>query len=292
MTAKVTENEPIDSYHGDKNWFSRSQLWDLVAKGPTVFHARHILGRMPGAFVNSSMEWGSMIHEWAETGPDWFKRVVLIPPSVLGKDGRRVKETSAWEAEQREKRPDAVFMKDDEFKALVDQTEMIMANPIFEELSSQTTHREISVRWRDPETNLPLKCRPDSLGRIVWDIKTTKEQQPLENFWKSVVDFGYDFQVEHYLAGLREAGFQVEKFVFLVTSTVPPYSCHAVTLPEGMLSRARKTLRRALNEVRDRIELDHWDPVDAGQVTELYIPDRFLEKEYGSRQSYRLPRIN
>jgi hypothetical protein len=233
-----------------------------------------------------SLSRGTHVHSWAEEGDEAFwARVVQIPESALGAGGRRTKATDEFEADILANRPEAIFLKADEVLSYRDQFRAMKANPVFEELSAATTHREISIRWRD-ELGLPLKCRPDALtGDCVWDIKTTKEQSPLETFWKSVVDYGYAFQVEHYMAGLRAAGMEREKFVFLVTSTVPPYACHAVTLPERLLAKARKQVRKTLAEIQSRIELDHWLPADCGQVTELFVPERYMEERNGYRPS-------
>jgi hypothetical protein len=145
---------------------------------------------------------------------------------------------------------------------------------------------------------LPLKCRPDAVtDTVIWDIKTTKEQKPLETFWKSVVDYGYGFQQELYLDGVRAAAISgrpdlagVKEFLFLVTSTVPPYACHAVRLPQRLAAKSRKQLRRVIAEVQMRCELDHWLPADSGQVTELFVPERYMEEEGNGRGPY-IPRV-
>jgi hypothetical protein len=154
----------------------------------------------------------------------------------------------------------------------------MLANPAFQRLRDETIAREVSIRWIDPTTGVWCKCRPDALTEeVVWDIKTTKEQNPLRDFWKSVVSYGYDVQAVHYLAGCEAAQLKADKFVFLVTSTVPPYACHAVTLPQGMLTKARRTLLSAMADINSRLSFDHWLPDDSGQVTELYVPGRFME---------------
>lgn len=251
-----------------------------------MFYAKHIAGTDNSRLDHPSLSRGTHVHEWAEGGDAAFwARVVQIPETALGAGGRRTKATDEFEADILAKRPDAVFLKAEEVGSYRAQFQAMQANPVFGELSAATTHREVSIRWRD-EIGLPLKCRPDAMtDDCVWDIKTTKEQSPLETFWKSVVDYGYAFQVEHYLAGLRAAGMEKTKFVFLISSTVPPYACHAVTLPERLLARARKQVRKTLAEIQSRLELDHWLPADCGQITELFVPERYMEERNGYRPS-------
>jgi hypothetical protein len=233
--------------------------------------------------LSDALKKGTHVHEWAEGGADaWWDRVVEIPTSFLGAGGRRTKATDEWEAEQLAGRPDAILLKPDEIVAYRDQFKAILANDVFRELSEATIAREFSIRWVD-DSGLKLKCRPDAVtDSCIWDIKTTREQRPLESFWKSVVDFGYGFQQCLYLEGIEASGLGavgIKDFVFLVTSTVPPYACHAVTLPARHIAKAAGQLRKTIAELQARLEMDHWLPEDSGRVTELYIPEKFMEAE-------------
>ena len=269
--------ESNSEYHSDKAWFSKSQLWDLVDRGPEVFFARHIAATDKHSLDTPSIARGRHVHLWSELGPDAFWNLVVeIPESALGAGGRRTKATEEFE---KTLAPNAIPLKKDEIASYKQQFARMMANEAFRELTEATTHREASIRWRDV-SGLPLKCRPDALTpKVCWDIKTTSEVKPLTTFWKSVVDYGYGFQAVHYLAGCRAAGLEVEEFVFLVTSTVFPYRCHAVRLPQRLLARAEVQLRRTIAEVQMRIEFDHWEPADSGRVTELFVPERYMEEE-------------
>ena len=283
--ASLSLTETLDQYHSDKAWYSKSQLWDLVTQGPQVFQARHVSCLDKSRAAHPALTRGTLVHAWAEEGQDaWWGRVVEIPESALGVGGRRVKATEDFEQDTLAARPDAILLKADEIASYRAQFAGMLANPAFAELTRQTIRRETSIRW--VERGLQLKCRPDAMTHdCVWDIKTTKEQAPLETFWKSVIDYGYAFQECHYLAGMRAAGMNVDRFVFLITSTVPPFACHAVTLPPRLVARAESQWRRTLDELQSRIELDHWLPADSGQITELFVPERFMEERRGHRSS-------
>jgi hypothetical protein len=273
--ATLSSDEAIAAYHADKAWFSKSQLWDLVDRGPEVFCARHIAGTDNSSLDSPSLTRGRLVHLWAEIGPKaWWDRVVEIPESALGSSGRRTKATEEFE---KTLAPDAIPLKADEIASYKRQFARMLANEAFVELTEATTQREASIRWRDV-SGLPLKCRPDALTKkCIWDIKTTAEAKPLDTFWKSVVDFGYSFQAVHYLDGCLAAGLEVEEFIFLITSTVFPYRCHAVRLPQRLLAKAAKHRRKVIAEVQMRIELNHWEPADSGRVTELFVPERYME---------------
>jgi hypothetical protein len=275
----------IQSYHSDREWWSKSQLWTLHSQGPAAFHARYF--GTPQTYGDSdALRKGTHVHEWAEQGNDaWLERVVEIPEDALGAGGRRTKATDQFEAEVLANRPDAIVLKADELAAYKAQFAAILANDAFCQLTEQTIAREFSVRWVDT-SGLQLKCRPDAVTEsCIWDLKTTREAKPSETFWKSVVDFGYGFQQVLYLMGLEAAGIDIKEFVFLVTSTVPPYACHAVTLPARLIAKAKGQVRTTIAELQARLEMDHWLPADSGQVTELYVPERYMEERNGSRSA-------
>ena len=276
--AILSLTETIDTYHSDKEWLSKSMLWDFL-EGPDLFHARHVARTLPPYAGGDAFKKGTLVHQWAEHGEDaWWSRVIQIPEDALGAGGRRTTATDKWEKERLAERPDAILLKPDEILAYRLQFDAIKANPAFDELQQATTMREFSIRWTDELTGAHLKCRPDAATHTcLWDIKTTSEKYPLKTFWKSVVDYGYDIQAALYLEGAWAAGLSVDSFVFLITSTVPNYRCHAVTLPQRLIDKARKRLRVALVELQSRLALDHWLPEDTGSITELYVPERYLE---------------
>jgi len=274
----LRHDEPITSYHSDREWWSKSQLWTLHSSGPEAFHARYLFPTPQRYGDSDALKKGTYVHEWAEQGDEaWWDRVVVVPDSALGAGGRRTKATDEYEAALLQSRPDAIILKKDEAEAYRQQFAKILANKAFCELTEATLAREFSVRWRD-SSGLQLKCRPDAVtDSVVWDIKTTREAKPSDTFWKSVVDYGYGYQQALYLEGLQAAGLPIKDFVFLVTSTVYPYRCHAVTLPARLVSRAAKELRSTIAELQARLELDHWLPEDSDQVTELFVPERYME---------------
>ena len=273
----VRDHEDIQDYHSDKEWLSKSQLWDFVSRGPLYFYSRHVAGTLNASAASPSMARGTHVHCWAEDPAAWWDRVVEIPDSALGSGGRRTKATEEWESGILAERPNAILLKADEIASYRQQFAAIEKNEVFDRLSAGTYRREVSIRWRHP-SGLPMRCRPDALadGLICWDIKTTRSQMPLRDFWQSVIDYGYAFQQAHYSEGLRAAGFDVKQFVFLVTSTVPPFYCHAVTLPQSLVREAAKQRESVVAELQDRAELDHWLPPDSGRITELFVPERYL----------------
>jgi hypothetical protein len=89
---------------------------------------------------------------------------------------------------------------------------------------------EKSLFWRDPESGVMCRTRPDYLPphtRYLVDLKTAASSDP-EDFVKSAADFGYHMQAEWYLSGVESLlGERPERFAFVVVSKKPP---HLVTV--------------------------------------------------------------
>lgn len=276
-TTLLNFHEPIDQYHADKAWWSKSQLWDLAEHGPAFFKGRHLDGTIKGPF-SDALSKGTLVHLWADIGHDaWWSRVRQVPPEFIGLNGAILKKGEDWVASQP---PGSLILKPAEVTAYLAQFAAIRANAIYQSLSRDTEHREFSIRWQCPETGLNLRCRPDAATQaVIWDIKTTKEVNPLKTFWKSVIDYGYHFQASLYMAGARAAGLPATQFLFLVTSTAAPYECHAVVLPSALVAAADKQVRQTCVDLRARLAMDDWSHPDADAVTQLWFPARYMEDE-------------
>ena len=282
--ATLSHHEPISSYHSDREWWSKSQLWTLHSQGPADFYARYLSDHTELYGDSEAFKKGTLVHEWAEQGSvAWFSRVVEIPDSALGAGGRRTKATDQFEAETLASKPNAILLKKDELDAYSRQFDSLLRCKAFRQLTEETVAREFSVRWVDV-SGVKLKCRPDAVtDSVCWDLKTTREIKPQESFWKSVVDFGYGFQQVLYLMGLEQAGLGIKDFVFVVTSTVAPYRCVAVTLPARLIAKAKAQVRETIANLQARLELNEWLPEGSDQVSELYVPERYMEEKYGFR---------
>lgn len=86
---------------------------------------------------------------------------------------------------------------------------------------------EVSWFWRDRTTELPCKARTDRWmprRRVILDVKTTSHDPRSDSFARSLANYAYHLQIVHYGIGVAAVtGEEVERFLFLVAQTVPPY---------------------------------------------------------------------
>jgi len=108
---------------------------------------------------------------------------------------------------------------------------------------------EQSYYWRDEETGILLKCRPDIVkDNILCDLKSARKggAEP-SAFSKAIATYGYDIQAAWYLDGANaiEDG-RFDEFLFIVVEKEPPYLCAVYFLGQDSITIGREKYRRAL----------------------------------------------
>lgn len=152
------------------------------------------------------------------------------------------------------------------------QLDSVYRNRAARELIEQSKWREFSVRWATEEGHR-LRCRPDMATPTEWiDFKTTREVNPLQTWHRSVRDYGYGWQNAVYRLGLRAAGWPDAPIHYIVSSTVPPFTCEVVVLPERFVLDRMAEVLNVLDEIQLRTDADYWLPDGYGQIHELSIP--------------------
>lgn len=215
------------------------------------------------------MLYGTLLHLWAEVGPsDFWKRAVEPDAKYCTATGALSAAGRQWAKEQGE---DAIVIAPADFKKLQAQTAQILANGAASDLLDTSVDREFNVRWS--MFGHRVRCRCDGATPSVWyDLKTTREKNPLKSFWRAVDEFHYDLQSAVYLNAALAIGYEPHSMRFICTSTTYPYRCEVVYLPTSMVERATERCAQLLEELAARKEADHWLPDTYGRVHELEVP--------------------
>ena len=120
---------------------------------------------------------------------------------------------------------------------------------------------ERSLFWKDKDTGIWLKSRPDSIpndsGDFV-DLKTTTSVM-WRDMQKAVAEHAYHQQG----ALIREAarkvlGIEKPTFTLVFIEKTPPFSPRVVTLKDNDLDRGEKANRAALDTIARCIKSKHW----------------------------------
>jgi hypothetical protein len=246
----------------------------LLDESPVAYYERKVAKTAPPR-SGEALSYGTLLHSWAEIGDEAFwKRAVICPDQYATSTGLWGKAADAW---ARELPPDALPLAPADGHKLRAQTLQVLANPAAKKLLSQAIIKEHNVRWR--WNGHSVRCRFDgATDDCWWDVKTTRDQKPLEQFWQSVKSYRYDMQAAMYESAMLACGWDYHPLVFIATSTTYPHHCSVVTLPPAVTQRGRERCLRLLDELETRRDYDHWLPNDYGQILELPCPRFFKER--------------
>lgn len=152
--------------------------------------------------------------------------------------------------------------------------------------------KEASCFWRCPETNLPLKCRPDfwfehgSLGGMVVDIKHTIEAtKPLDRIMMAVVWNGWINQLAHTRSGLRACGENVQRGGLLLVPNSSPYRerVRLLTWSSDVLDEVESMNVDSRRKIAACHDTGNW-PHGADQWEEMELPRNFIWEENDDKQ--------
>ena len=245
----------------------------LLDESPVAYYERKVAKTAPPR-TGEALSYGTLLHGWAEIGDEAFwSRAVICPDQYATSTGAWGKAADAW---ARDLPPDALPLAPADGHKLRAQTLQVLANPAARKLLTTAIIKEANVRWK--WNGHLVRCRFDgATDDCFWDIKTTRDQQPLETFWQSVKTYRYHMQAAMYESAMLACGWDYHPLVFITTSTTYPYHCSVVTLPPSVTARGKSRCLRLLDELATRIDLDHWLPSDYGQISELPCPRFFKE---------------
>jgi len=163
-------------------------------------------------------------------------------------------------------------------------TEGVFAHPAAGGLLGLPGKAETSLFWKDAETGLECKCRPDFLlddGSTIVDLKTTESASPAD-FMQSIVKFRYHVQAAWYLHGVEQAtGKRPEQFVFVAVEKRPPFACAVYVAAPEMVQIGWDTARANLNRLAECMAADAW-PGYSDQVELINLPAWMRPKADGT----------
>lgn len=279
MVFEVRYEEPNEAYHADREHWSCSQLKDFLVS-PSWFHRRHILHTEP-SLQSEALARGTLVHLCLELGFEEFgRRSTVIPAEHLTGTGQlsTKADTKKWIADQK----DSILLTPKDAEFFTELQGQITLNRAVASLLDRVTVRECSVRWQRTD-GTKLRCRPDAITSdgLVVDYKTTSLVNPAKEFWSACRKYEYGLQAALYSEGCKAAGLSDKPLVFVVISTVSPYTVIAGTLPEQVVALGRARLDRALADLSARMSFADWTPDGYGTIGEFYFPPFALKDNQG-----------
>jgi exodeoxyribonuclease VIII len=246
-------------YHADPA-ISASHL-HAVAASPYHYFSRFLAPDRPPSVQTAAMKLGSLTH-CAVLEPDELSKRYGIAPDRRSNAGKAVA------AEMEAAGIEAVTAPEME-------QAMAMAASVRSHQAAAALLRdgkaEQSFWWDDIPTGLRCKCRPDwYTGTIIVDLKTTTDASP-KGFAKSVANWRYHIQQNHYLAGTF-----AERFIFIAVEKTYPYAVGVYELDETAALHGEAERRNNLQTIADCRAIGEW-PGYGNTIKPLSLPNWALQ---------------
>jgi len=252
----VYENVPFTDYLK----FSKCSYSALAQLDRSPLHLRHALTTDPDP--TPAMELGSAIHA-ALLEPAKFEAQYLL---LREKIDRRTKEgKAAWEAAQAEARGRTI-LRDDDVATVEGIRAHMKASAMAQVLLGAEGPVESSFLWKDPNTGLLVRARPDKIVRLkragveedwIVDLKSCADAAP-DAVAGDIVRRRYYLQAALYTRIISDVLGRPHRFAFLFWEKQPPYALSVVQLSEGWMEAANSAVDRLLALYHQCVERDQW----------------------------------
>ena len=224
-------------YHGS-DLLSRTTASDLLTTSPAkVRWDRDNPGKKPLPLIM-----GGCFHDMV-LEPECLDEEYAVKPTEIDGKSPLTKYYKESFAEMQAERPDAQWLKADDWKTCEGMANAIMGNPVFTHYASDVEAIAEGSGYFD-YNGAKCKVRPDLYTGTILDLKSTQDASPA-GFRKSCRTFGYDFQAAWYMEAMRAMGLPVRQFIFVCVEKTEPYLTATYTLTESEIDRHKPRMQRA-----------------------------------------------
>lgn len=221
----------------------------LSAANRSMAHYQHYLMHGSGIGAKAALE-GSLVH-CAILEPEELANRYLIAPAF----DKRTKEGKAAAAAFAEEAGDRELITIGQADLAAGARAGVLADQTLIDLMAGG-RPEVSVFWKDTETGLRCRCRPDWLnGDTIIDVKTTDDAR---YFYASVSKYGYHRQAAFYWRGCREAGLNIRRFLFMAVEKSAPFAHQLYELDLDYLTAGQAACRVALENIATAEFAEDW----------------------------------
>ena len=178
------------------------------------------------------------------------------PLVMLEVDGYTTK--AAREERDRALTADMIPLTRPEWQQVRAMADAVLSHPLAAALFTDG-RAELSIFTTDPETGVELRTRPDWIGSVIVDLKTTVNANPAD-FDRIAWTYHYEMQAAWYLDEVARAGIipDDDRLLFVNVEKSPPYLVSVTELDTEALRIGRTRNREAIDTFARCIATDTW----------------------------------
>lgn len=253
-------------YHNDKASISRSSIMDFK-RSPRNYWMKHLNPDRPEKQSTPDMEFGTAFHTLILESHLFEEQYFVLPEKVLLKNVGREKYDEYKRIEAEAEGTNKIVLTCEEFQRLRDMRESLLSHSKARELIENATY-ESSYFWKDKDSGLMLKARPDILHHNLYvDLKTIADASP-ESFQRDMATSGYYIQaamVEDAVIALQ--GHKLSASINICIEKKYPYLVGIYIIDEAAIEYGRneyKSLLQRMNSCIIANEYEHYEIATIG----------------------------
>ncbi len=260
----------LKDYHRRPEW-SNSQKEKLI-ESPSLFHGTYISHEFP-PMSGKELDVGTVAHECL-TNPGGLDAILkVIPDNVLNGQGHR--KGGPWK-EWSGAHADYIQMKESEIEPIRRMIESVRST-VPKWILDNVLHYEHTIIWRDEESGLMLRARPDMIvgygeDVIVPDFKTTRTTTA-RTFAADANKYGYHRQAAWYQDAVIAIGMSPLASLCIPVDKTPAHETRIYELDPAAIELGRSQNRKAIHELAWRLKTDTWTAPHHGEILMLDLPE-------------------
>ena len=273
---------PIEAYHGDccdGPSISSTGLREIETRSPAHYWAYsvHNPKRAPQE-SRRHFDVGKAAHALLLGEGEFAKRFTIRPTCW---PDWRTKEARAWRDEQI--KAGLVVLLPEDIDTIRGMRDSLADHPLVQQ-GILNGHVEKSLIWKDRETGIWLKSRPDVIPAdptIYADLKALGDCSPLA-IRRAISDHGYHMQLALGGEGMRELlDIRIENYALMCVEKTPPFAVNFKPIDNEAIWYGARQNRRAIRKAAECFASGRWPAYDDDGITAhltKYALDR-LQKE-------------
>lgn len=230
---------------------SRSDLWQM-SRSP--LHYKYALENEEQ--TTPALLFGSAQHKMVLEPDEFYQEYAVMPSGI----DRRTKAGKEAYEEFLRNAGDREVITGDQYFQIMEMLDALKTNtPAWELLQGK---HEQSFFWKDPETGIMCKVRPDVITTYngkpyLVDYKTTDSCAD-GHFESSCKRYGYKFQAGMYTEGMFQNTFQEYGFAFVAQEKTPPYASRVYLCDQDFINEGHDQFRTFLGMLKYCQDTGDW----------------------------------
>lgn len=261
METGIYFNLSSKEYHAlppeivSNSYLSRLNSCPAKAKIPQAETPAMIIGRSAHTLI-------------LEGEASWWAQFVVAPEvDKRTKEGRELCKAFIKD------NPDKDIIDTEDYIAILGMAEAVYNHPFAKELLNKGIS-ESTIIWKDEETGILCKCRPDRTPAdnkgVLVDLKTTQDASA---FGRAVMSYGYARQAAFYTEAVNKiTGQKYDAFAFIVVEKEPPYRVEVYVLDAEYMNWGFNENHRLLRLEKDCREKNFYPHYQNAGAQDLFKP--------------------